>query len=173
MRGLNIVLGVDQATSSGWSIHAGMRPIASGVVNVWEWQAREAVIAEARALSGVRPFVFAYEDHAACPLSSYKSTGQVLALGGALWLWFDSLRRIGHPESMSLGIASRDWRYRVLGVSERMGRKALKAEAVRWAQAHTGKANLGDDEADACAVSAYGAVHGAWEAQRRRAKVLP
>lgn len=154
-----VTIGVDQATTSGWSIHLGPRPIASGVVNIWDHARRRDVLREAMALSAA-PFLFAYEDHSKCPLSSYKSTGQVLSLGGALWLWFDSLCRIGHPETMRMGISSRDWRWRVLGLSERAGRKVLKAEAIRWAEAHTRKVGITHDEADAISVSAYGAIDG-------------
>lgn len=154
------MLGVDQATRSGWSIHVGLRPIASGSLNVWNWAARRDVLREALALSGPQPLIFAFEDHSQAILRSYKCTSQVLALGGALWLWLDTCNRLGQLECMRLGITSRDWRHRVLGVSERLGRDALKAQAIVWACAHTRKSTMDADEADAVAVCAHAAV--AW-----------
>lgn len=162
-----VILAVDQATESGWSIHLGRRPLVSGTLNVWDYVRRRDVLREAYALSPASPFLFAYEDHSRAPLRSYKWTGQVLALGGSLWLWLDSLHRMGHPESMRLGITSRDWRRVVLGASERLGREECKAQAIRWAQAYTGKANMGDDEADAVSIGAYCALHGEAELAAR------
>jgi hypothetical protein len=127
--------------------------------------------ARAYALSAGAPFLFAYEDHARAPLRSYKYTGQVLALGGALWLWFDSLVRIGHPEDMRLGVTSRDWRRRVLGVSEAVGRDMLKDEAVRWAEAYAQKPGLTHDEAEGIAISAYASLHGQMEIVKRAARL--
>lgn len=150
-----VILAVDQATTSGWSIHLGGRPLASGVVDVWSFTARRNVIREAYALSADNPFLFVYEDHSVAPLRSYKWTGQVLGLGGSLWLWLDSLNRIGHPSSMRVGVTSREWRRRVLGVSERVGRDECKAQAVRWAEAYTGKRAMTDDEAEAIALGAF------------------
>ena len=163
------VLAVDQATESGWSIHLGRRPLASGTVRVWDYAARGQVVREAYALSAGRPFLFAYEDHARAPLRSYKYTGQVLALGGALWLWLDSLNRVGHPEDERLGITSKDWRRVVLGMSERRGRDECKAEAIRWAEAYVGRA-VTHDEAEGLAIGAYAALFGQFEIARRTAR---
>lgn len=165
-----VVIAVDQATECGWSIHLGRRPLASGTLNIWDWAKRRDVLREAHALSPQTPFLFAYEDHSRAPLRSYKWTGQVLALGGALWLWLDSLRRMGHPDDMRLGITSREWRRVVLGASERLGRDECKAQAVRWAQAYSGKPGLGHDESDAIALGAYASLYGEAEIRAREAR---
>lgn len=167
-----VVLAVDQATSSGWSLHVGLSPVASGVLNVWHWTARRDVIREATALSP-EPFLFAFEDHSQAPLRSYKWTGQVLGLGGALWLWLDSLNRAGHLENMRLGVTSRDWRRSVLGARESLGREECKAQAIRWAEAHTGKSGMGDDEAEAVALGAYAAFAGMGRLEARERMPRP
>ncbi len=150
-----VVLAVDQATQSGWCIHVARRYVSSGVLAMRDWAARREVFRSAHALSGDGPLLFAYEDHSATPLRSYKSTAQLLALGAALGLWLDTIQRSGHIDVMHLGVSSRSWRKRVLGADERVGRDDLKRQSVRWAQSYTGKRQLSDDEADAVALGAF------------------
>lgn len=176
-----VVVGVDQATKSGWSIHVGARPVASGVANVWSWEERRTVLRQAFELANrdrrggalatvLDPtwFVFAFEDHSKAPLASYKSTRQVISLGGSWALWFDSLNRMAHPESMRIGITSRSWRARVLGLKANAKRAPAKAQAVHWAEQHTGKTGLCEDEAEAICVSSWGALDGVPEIERQR-----
>lgn len=170
-----VTLGVDQATASGWSIHLGFRPVESGVVDVWDWQARRSVIRKAydlanrnnASVSTVKWFLFVYEDHSAYPLKSYKSTAQVLGLGGARDLWLDSLNRMGHPGKLRHGVSVRSWRADVLGLRAALKGDECKAQALRWARDHTGRAEMGFDEAEALAISAYGALRG-WQGVEHR-----
>jgi hypothetical protein len=173
----SVVLGVDQATTSGWSIHVGTRPVASGKLDVWSWEARRTVLRMAydfanppltMGCSAPRWFVFAYENHSDAPLKSYKSTPQVMSLGGSRDLWFDSLNRLGHPAELRIGTTSRTWRTKVLGLKAPLRGEECKAQAVRWAENHTGKRGLQHDEAEAIAVSAWGTLDGIAELERIR-----
>lgn len=165
-----VTLGVDQATSSGWCIHVGTRPVAHGALNVWDFNARDRVVW--CALEHCNPeglpspadgpkrtawFQFVYEDHSKAPLRSYKGTPQVLALGGALWLWLDTLNRRRHPAALRGGLTSRAWRKEVLGMKRVEKSAESKSQALVWAQDYTGKQGLGEDESEAIAVSACGA----------------
>jgi hypothetical protein len=176
-----VVLGVDQAINSGWSIRVGVRPVQSGELDVWNWEARRYVLRLAfdfanhdartqgpRHSSRWIPkwFVFVYEDHAQAPLSSYKSTPQVLSLGGSRNLWLDSLNRMGHPQELRINVASRVWRTKVLGLKAALRGEECKAQAVRWAEDHTGKRPLHHDEAEALCVSQWGATEGFAELER-------
>jgi hypothetical protein len=174
----SVVLGVDQATTSGWSIHVARRPVVSGKLDVWSWQARREVLRMAYDLANEKPgyasnwaprwFVFAYENHSDAPLKSYKSTPQVMSLGGSRDLWFDSLNRLGHPENLRIGTTSRTWRSKVLGLKAALAGYECKAQAVRWAVNHTGKAGIGHDEAEAICVAAWGSLDGCAELERIR-----
>lgn len=170
-----VVLGVDQATESGWCIHVGGRPIAHGTLNVWDWNARREVVL--RALEAANPdndngapraFVFAWENHEQAPLKSYKSTVQVLRLGGAYALWFDSLNRARHPEHMRIGTSVRSWRTSVLGLKASHKRAECKAQALRWAREYTGKPMASEDEAEGICISAWGAREGITQLERAR-----
>jgi hypothetical protein len=169
----SVVLGVDQATTSGWSIHVARRPMVSGKLDVWSWEARREVLRMAYDFANERSavqrwFVFVYEKHSDAPLKSYKSTPQVMSLGGSRDLWFDSLNRLGHPEQLRIGTTSRTWRSKVLGLKAVLKGEECKKQAVRWAEDHTGKRGLSHDEAEAICVSAWGTLDGIAELERIR-----
>jgi len=178
-----VILGVDQAINSGWSIRVGSRPVQSGELDVWDWEARRYVLRLAfdfanrpgRTLPSNRGnrwipewFVFVYEDHGSAPLASYKTTPQVLSLGGSRNLWLDSLNRMGHPQELRINVTSRTWRTKVLGLKAALRGDECKAQAVRWAEDHTGKRPLHHDEAEAICLSHWGSVDGMSELEHMR-----
>lgn len=158
-----IVLGVDQARTSGWSI--GHRE--SGDVIAWglatTCQERAGVCARALAAAGGDPrrLYVLLEDHSAIPLlrtfgPPTRGTAHILGLGESKGYWIEHLNLMGHPERLRENVTPHTWRKRVLGIAKQIKREECKAAAKLWAQSFLGRPVDSDDIAEAVAICVYG-----------------
>ena len=152
-----VVLGVDQATSSGYCVHVGIRPVRWGLARDAFDRAHVITIAQAYARDYAQPgFVFAFEAHE--PLRRAKSSrASLLTLGGMLHRWLEQLDLMRHPSHCRIGIAPSTWQRRVLGCTGKTPRAERKAQAIAWASAYVHAAIEQDDIADAIAISSFAA----------------
>lgn len=168
------VLGVDQATVSGWAIAlVGGKVLESGLAKdhcMRAWAVQRAMrLVDNRAEN----LLFVFEDHSDIPLSNgarfnhknkqapRRNAASLIGMGRALGRWEELLDAKLHPERLRLGVTSEDWRGRVLGCRNALGTDELKQRAVRWAHGHMGNLNIADhNEAEAVCIAAWGALDG-------------
>jgi hypothetical protein len=159
--GPGYVLGVDQASSSGWAVVEldQRRVVASGTARTSP--ERRRALSGLRDLPGfhVRQLLVVFEDHAGFPL---QSTSQGIGLGVALGRWLELLDIFDHPVRLRLDAQPSEWR-RVLGTTARLGRDAWKAQAKLWATATVRRQVESDDEAEAICIATWGAWDGVYQ----------
>lgn len=181
--GRPLVLGVDQAASSGFALldPASGKVLESGVVKGTKRIAETLDrLALTSGFSAASLFVV-LEDHAAIELDMRKrarfdpregapdrSPRVLCGLGAARGRWEALLDLRGHPASLRTLVAPRAWR-RVVGKTARG--TDPKAAAVAFASARLGRP-VSDDEADAIAIAVWGCVEGLHDlaADRLRAR---
>lgn len=187
------LLALDQASVSGVAL-AGFRDgrmhsIASGTATRAEHRVRHIQAATQRAgclcfvhLSAervpyprpcecqrIRSVVVVLEDHSGIPAGKGVGTPQLLGMGAARGRWEETLDHLGHPEAMRFRVDMPTWRAAVLGPRFARARKEIvKADAVRWARARTGRQDVEDDEAEALCILHWAAntIPGKLAAQR-------
>lgn len=169
------LLALDQASVSGVAL-AGFRDgklhnIASGTATKPEHRVRHIQAALRRAgcmcfvgselppypkpcsCRRIQTLAVVMEDHSGIPASAGVGTPQLLGMGGARDRWRENLAHMGHPETMLFQVDMPTWRGAVLGPRFARARKeVVKPEAVRWAHARTGRADIEDDEAEALCI---------------------
>lgn len=170
---LSAFLVIDQATVSGVAAagydQGRMHTLYSGTANKAEH--RLASVWRALQLAGCRCIVLRldipgypipctcgaakriavlFEDHGGIPAGKGIGTPQLLGMGAARGRWEETLAYVGHPEKMRFKVAMHVWRGAILGKSfSRAKKEIVKPEAVRWAEARTGRRDVSDDEAEA------------------------
>lgn len=102
------------------------------------------------------------EDHSHIPAGKGVGTPQLLGMGDMRGQWKATLGHMGHPRSMLFMVDMPTWRGAVLGPRWARARKCqgrckpgcgcVKAEAVKWASARTGRQDVEDDEAEALCI---------------------
>lgn len=161
-KGPGHVLGIDQATCSGWALLdlVTRRVVLSGEAKGHD--EREAAIALMSRLPGLSwaSVLVVFEDHRAMPLTAGKtSAATMLSLGETRGQWKALLTQAGQPEAARLLVAARGWE-KTLGARQSLPRAERKQQALRWARALTGKGIEGDDEAEAVCIAYWGALEG-------------
>lgn len=181
-----IVLGIDQAATSGWAIHVGGpkgRIVAHGVARTWEARADVLTQALERAGGVIGEVLVVFENHAGISLSKgsreegkapTRNTAVILGLGAARGRWEEALDRRGHPELMRLSVEPKAWRARVLGLALGASRERCKHAALEWASAALYKPIADDNEAEAICIASWGALDGVsvLEGRRRHARAV-
>lgn len=172
--GPGYVLGIDQATSSGWAVVdlQTLRCVRSGQVRGHLEQ--EHALAELAEVPGLcwPSVLVVLEDHRHIPARDGIPTGSLLTLGEARGRWLALLSQRGQPEGARILAEPSVWR-RMLGTTARLPRKAWKAQAVAWAKAHTGRDVRNDDEAEAVVIALWGATEGLVKWANERREVTP
>jgi hypothetical protein len=155
------VLGIDQATRSGWalvSLETGACTCSGAVTGAAE---QERVIA---LLGGMPGFHWAstlvvLEDHSDIPAALGIPTSGILSLGESRGRWCALLSQAGQPEEARLLAAPSTWR-KLLGTRCNVSRESWKAQALLWARAVTRRAMESDDEAEAVVIALWGSSEG-------------
>lgn len=175
-----VTLGIDQAKTSGWAVLSrdGLL-MASGVATTCTQRhdaVRQALAYAAPVTAGV-PLVAVLEDHSHVPLRRHSSNvggtnpATVLGMGAARGRWEELLDLHGIRHAT---VATKVFRKRVLGLSERTKADRAKRVAVSWAAMVHG-VSAAEDEAEAIAIAHWGA-HASevarLAAMRRRSPVL-
>jgi hypothetical protein len=161
------VLGVDQATSSGYCLHSARSPVRWGkALTAFD---RRAVLEMARAFASEvdQPwFVFVYEDHTFA--NGQRGHGTLI---GQLHRWLEQLDLMGHPRELRLGVTPNAWQCTVLGCKPNTKRAERKAQSLAWASAHVHEPVTDDDVSDAIALSCFGTLDGLRMIEQRRYKL--
>ena len=166
------VLGIDQATTSGWALCdlETRKCVLSGVARGAEAQ-QDALSLLARVPGHSWPSTLVvFEDHRGIPASEGIPTAGLLSLGEARGRWAALLSQAGQSEEARVLAAPDAWR-RLLGTRRNLPRKAWKAQAVMWASAITGRRIESDDEAEAVVIAMWGAHEGLVRWATERAEV--
>jgi hypothetical protein len=155
------VLGIDQATRSGWalvSLETGTC-ICSGAVTGSD--AQEGVVRLLADLPGLcwASLLVVLEDHADIPATLGIPTSGILSLGESRGRWLALLAQAGHPDEARVLVAPSTWR-KLLGTRCNIARDAWKAQALLWARAVTRRPIESDDEAEAVVIALWGASEG-------------
>jgi hypothetical protein len=155
-----VVLGVDQATSSGYCVHVGREPVRWGLART-ALERREVLrIASMFATEhAVDAFYFCFENHSSMRRIS-ASRAAVMTLGGMLHRWLEQLDLMGHPESHRFGVPPQRWQTAVLGVDPKSTREQRKLASIVWANRRTGEAISSNDVSDAIAITDFAALTG-------------
>jgi len=155
------VLGIDQATCSGWALvdlGTGRCVLSGEATGSDEQEATLDRLADVPGLSWSSLLVV-LEDHGGIPARSGIPTSSLLVLGEARGRWLALLSLRGHPEGARILAEPSVWRG-MLGTRVNLPRKAWKAQACLWARSVTGRAIKGDDEAEAVVIALWGATEG-------------
>lgn len=155
-----VVLGIDQARSSGWAVVRGDRVLAMGRSTTTA--KRLAAVREALALTGGCTLVGVVEDHSGFVMSRGKKrrTDTLLGMGDKRGRWLELLALHGVRACM---VSPDLWRPAVLGVPKSTRTDPAKDAAVTWATRLVGSQgdgaewSLGEDECEALAIAWWGA----------------
>lgn len=168
------VLGLDQASNSGW----GIAPVRGKVVK--HGVARDSM-ERAEVLRLAFDFVngvlanllVTFEDHTGFwqnygtnrtadghHQAPKRNAAVPISLGEARGRWFEQLELAGHPKLLCIGVKPSEWQPRVLGVPQSIGSAMLKHHAKLWASQHMGKQITDENEADGICITAWGALDG-------------
>jgi hypothetical protein len=167
-----VVLGVDQASRSGWALHRTGKIEASGVCK--NARERALVVEMALALAGSpKALLVVLEDHTKMPLSRNtqfdsftkrapsRNAAVIIGMGDARGRWREQLELAGVPLSHFLMVEPRVWRKAVFGGgASSMGTDQAKALAVSWSSQLCGRRIEDDNEAEAVAIASWGGRHG-------------
>jgi hypothetical protein len=173
------VLGIDQASTSGWAIAViAVQPIAGQVVQhgvAKDHAGRVRALDEAlKHVQGcIDDLLIVFEDHSGFSMAygsnrsadgrhqaPTRNAAAILGLGEAKGWWVSLLEGLGHPASLRLKVSPQDWRARVLGCSQSIGTDALKERALRWAKAHVRHGLVDHNEAEGICIAAWGSCDG-------------
>lgn len=155
-----IVLGIDQAATSGWAIverdareMLGRHVVlASGTVR--SAIERREVIARAIDAACGEPVVAVYEKHTAGGGSRWNPE-TMIGIGDSRGRWLEALELAGIKRRYCVGVVPAEWRRAMIG-PRRMDRTAWKATAVLSCRGR-GVAVQSDDEAEAVLIALWGA----------------
>jgi hypothetical protein len=155
------VLGIDQATQSGWALvdlETGRCTLSGAVAGP---RCQEGVLSRLADVTGLHwaSTLVVLEDHSTIPAGSGIPTSSILSLGDSRGRWCALLSQAGQPEEARMLAAPDVWR-RLLGTRGYVGRAAWKMQACLWARAITGRAIQNDDEAEAVVIAMWGAREG-------------
>lgn len=194
---LYYVLGIDQASDSGWALVpiaddrvTLLRPAACGLAR--SAADRQHVLRQALTHCGgvVESLLVVLEDHSKMPLSRgtkhdkrrhalsaltgegaqvTRGTAQLLGMGDARGRWREQLDLLGHPERLRLMVEPRAWRARIYGAAG--DTDLLKSKALTWASARIGRVLDDHNIAEGICLASWGAIDGiaALEAKRSAA----
>lgn len=184
MSGPRVVVGLDQAGCSGWSlVRERGAVISSGVANTYEQ--RRAVMAAAVGLVDGDPrrvfVLFEKHDHLVGPGAASRMkigarrpgapvrSGErtPYGLGKARGWWEEQCSAHGVPLTMHGEVAPSTWRARVHGV---LGGPHVKQAAIDWASRHLSVQIESADEAEAVCIGVYGSIDGLATHDGRRAR---
>ena len=150
-----IVIGIDQAATSGWAIarraDGAAKILESGTVR--GALARRDVIA--RAVSLGEPLAAVYEAHTVGG-GRHWNPATILGMGDARGRWLEALELAGVPRRMCIGVTPYTWRSAMIG-RHRMKRHEMKAAAVLSCRGR-GVTVASDDEAEAVLIAMWGAL---------------
>ena len=153
-----IVLGIDQAATSGWAIarraNGAAKVLESGTVR--GAVARRDVIA--RAVSLGEPLAAVYEAHTVGG-GRHWNPATILGMGDARGRWLEALELAGVPRRLCIGVEPYTWRAAMIG-RHRLTSDAWKAQSM-LACSGRGIAVASDDEAEAVLIALWGAQHSA------------
>ena len=166
------VLGLDQATATGWALFdlISKRCVLSGR-SVSPDGERE-VVATLTAHPGLdwASTLVVFEDHSTFPIAAGTTSARVLlSLGESRQRWKTLLSDAGHSPEARLLVPPHDWR-KLLGTRANVGRDAWKQQAVMWASALVGRQVAFDDEAEAIVIGMWGVHEGLIRWATRRAE---
>lgn len=161
-----VVLGIDQARSSGWCI-ATPADFASGVVKTAEGRAGVVAAALRTAEANGLRLVTVLEDHSGFAMSRGNlSMASRIGLGAARGWWEQALEERGVSDVHT--VEPRVWRKAVLGLGNVKSEQA-KAAAVLHARAVTGQV-LPDDAAEAVCIALWARRNVVLKTARQRAR---
>ncbi len=182
------MLGLDQASSTGWGIAPERGPIVRhGLARTHADRlavvrfALEYVDGDAKRLWAT------LEQHDHMPLDRLgrhdhktqrkgrehgveRGPKQIYGMGKNTGRWLELLALIGVPESHIDEVRPTTWRARIHGVQRG---EAVKQEAIRWASNHVGQVIENDDHAEGICITAWGAIDGfaRYDAQNARKRM--
>lgn len=173
-----IVLGIDQASESGWAVHTGPggRVVAHGVARTWQDRhaAIQCALDHAGSVGSAAELLVVFEDHSGISLKKgtrgkpTRSTASILGLGAARGRWDEALDRVGHPDSKRIQVEPKDWRGRVLGLGEHASTDLCKKCACEWATRQLYEIITDHNEAEGICITCWGALDGlsVWQGRR-------
>lgn len=157
-----IVLGIDQAATSGWCIverDAGgllgkHRHVASGTCT--KAVERRGIVDSAIKLAGldVGRVVAVYERHTAGGGGRWNPE-TMIGVGDSRGRWLEALELAGVPRRQCIGVPPQEWRHAMIG-PRRLDRAQWKAQAVLSCRGR-GVTVASDDEAEAVLIALWGA----------------
>lgn len=172
-RGPGYVIGIDQATCSGWAAVELKRRqcVLSGRAKTPAEQKHALLDLEALPGFSWREALVVMEDHRHIPADKGKSVGTLLKLGEARGRWHALLSVFDHPETHRILVQPQRWR-RILGTRAHLPRAAWKAQAKLWSSAVCARPITNDDEAEAICIASWGAWDGLAQWARDTVKSL-
>jgi hypothetical protein len=154
---LCVVLAVDTATNSGWSIYDCGKYVDSGELNTTTYDAAERMDAYVRLALDL-----AEHTEAPCVMvleTPYGGSVDVIAaLGAARERWLRAWRDARQPKAKVILVAPSTWRG-ALGISQRGGREAIRETERMIARAKV-KRDVGSDEAPAILIGLWASSAG-------------
>lgn len=185
---ITAVLGLDQASRTGWAIGAlreGLSPtlVRHGVAKTHA--ERKAVVELALEYAGGDPrqllVMFEQHDHMSLDRLTAKDhrtkrhgqhfvergPKQIHGMGKAYGRWEERLNDVEHPERLRDEVEPRVWRQRVLGTS-RGSTDQLKHLACTWATQRLCTPIEDPDEAEGVCICAYALIDGIARLEQRR-----
>jgi hypothetical protein len=167
-KGAPYVLGIDQASRSGYGVHDFAKLVQHGVAT--SSMRRREVLRSLRALPAFdfERLLVVFEDHSTIPLSNRaqydgraptRNAATILGMGAARGRWEELLDILEHPKHLRISVEPREWR-RVLGTAVNLNTDAWKAQAKMWATAVCGTRIDDDNEAEGCVMATWGAFDG-------------
>lgn len=167
-----IVMGIDQARSSGYGIALALAvPTLHEVGTAKTAQHRAEVVQAALALAALHavPLHVVFEDHSGIPASHGRGSPTLLGMGAARGRWEECLALAGVPAARyAHRVAPEIWRRAVLGLSSAASTDRAKATAVTYACAILGQ-TVEHDAAEALCITVWAARNVPMQLEYRRA----
>jgi len=158
-----VILGLDQAKTSGWSIwQPGVGIEASMAGTTRTALERRNVVERATALArrSKRKLLVVFEDHAEIPASRGWGTAMLLGLGASAGRWREHLEIAGHSDAWIMKVGANEWRKKLLGSS--YASNSIKRLAVARAARVLGRSVLPHehDLAEAVCIAEWASLDG-------------
>lgn len=156
-----IILGIDQAATSGWCIverNVGgilgrHRALDHGTCRK-AVERRDIIARAVGAAGGPDGLVAVYEQHGV-GRSERWTPATMIGVGDSRGRWLEALELAGVPRRQCIGVPPQEWRRAMIG-PRRLDREAWKAQAVLSCRGR-GVTVASDDEAEAVLIALWGA----------------
>ena len=178
---MKLVVGIDQAATSGYAVVQRFRPVFWGLVRTEEERRRVIASVVDLALGDLSEVLWVLEDHGKIPLwykaapnaetgeDPERNTDTVLGLGEARGRWLGQLELCGVTDSRILKVPPTTWRHAVL--KRRKPGQDWKQTAVEHASAlalGVGSTALDHNVAEALCIAMWGAFAGLARREQKR-----